>query len=47
MTPDEPAPGDLTGIDFSTLVLSLATSALVHMGLAPNPEGGATESRSR
>lgn len=29
---------DLLSIDFSTLVLSLATSAMVHMGLAPNPE---------
>ena len=35
--------GELPRIDFSTLVLSLATSAMVHMGLVPNPEGGATE----
>ena len=50
MTPDdskptEARPGDaeraLPQIDFSTLVLSLATSAMVHMGLVPDPEGGA------
>jgi hypothetical protein len=32
-------PDALPGIDFSTLVLSLATSAMVHMGLAPEVEG--------
>ena len=38
--PSDP-PGDaLPGIDFSTLVLSLATSAMVHMGLVPETEGG-------
>ena len=31
------------GIDFSTLVLSLATSAMVHMGLVPESESGSTE----
>ncbi len=50
MTPDDPKPtearpGDaeraLPQIDFSTLVLSLATSAMVHMGLVPDSEGGA------
>jgi Domain of unknown function (DUF1844) len=34
---------DLPGIDFSTLVLSLATSTMVHMGLVPESEGGSTE----
>jgi hypothetical protein len=43
MTPDEPKPGDLPGIDFSTLVLSLATSAMVHMGTVPDPQGAAVE----
>ena len=44
MTSDEGSkPGDLPGIDFSTLVLSLATSAMVHMGVVPNPDGGAQE----
>ena len=43
MTTDDPKQGDLPGIDFSTLVLSLATSAMVHMGLVPDPEGGAAE----
>jgi hypothetical protein len=33
----------LPGIDFSTLVLSLATSAMVHMGLVPETEGGPIE----
>jgi hypothetical protein len=33
----------LPEIDFSTLVLSLATSAMVHMGLAPETEGGPLE----
>ena len=31
--------GALPRIDFSTFVLSLAASALVHLGLAPDPEG--------
>ncbi len=38
-----PGGAELPGIDFSTLVLSLATSAMVHMGLVPDPEGGAAE----
>jgi len=33
----------MPGIDFSTLVLSLATSAMVHMGLVPETEGGPVE----
>ena len=40
---DEDAKSSLPEIDFSTLVLSLATSAMVHMGLVPNPEGGASD----
>ena len=40
--PDDPA-AELPGIDFSTLVLSLATSAMVHMGLVPEMEGGQLE----
>lgn len=31
----------LPTIDFSTFVLSLSTSALVHMGRAPDPQTGA------
>lgn len=34
----EGAAGDLPRIDFATFVLSLATSAMVHMGLVPNPD---------
>ena len=33
----------LPEIDFSTLVLSLATSAMVHMGLVPEAEGAPAE----
>ena len=43
MTTEDPKPDDLPGIDFSTLVLSLATSAMVHLGLVPESEGGSTE----
>lgn len=35
-TPERPLPG----IDFSTFVLSLSTSALYHLGLVPDPETG-------
>ena len=38
-----PGGAELPDIDFSTLVLSLATSAMVHMGLVPDPESGAAE----
>lgn len=31
----------LPRIDFSTFVLSLAASAMVHLGLAPGPDGNA------
>ncbi len=30
----------LPAVDFSTFVLSLSHSALVHLGVAPNPAGG-------
>jgi len=43
MTSDDAKQGDLPGIDFSTLVLSLATSAMVHLGLVPESEGGSAE----
>jgi len=38
----ESADGSLPSIDFSTFALSLSHSALVHLGDAPNPEGGQT-----
>jgi len=42
--PEQRTGGALPRIDFSTLVLSLATSAMVHMGLVPDPErGGSSE----
>ena len=41
--PSDSTSDPLPGIDFSTLVLSLATSAMVHMGLVPESEGGSTE----
>lgn len=31
--------GELPAIDFSTFVLSLSTSAMVHLGEAPHPDG--------
>jgi hypothetical protein len=34
---DEPESGPLAEMSFSTLVLSLASSALVHLGVAPEP----------
>ena len=40
------APGDLPSIDFSTLVLSLATSAMMHMGLVPDPATGETHEKN-
>jgi hypothetical protein len=36
----KPAGAELPRIDFATFVLSLATSALVHLGLAEDPSGG-------
>jgi len=39
--PDEAAgPNQLPGIDFSTFVISLGTSALYHMGIVNGPEEG-------
>ena len=35
--------GELPQIDFSTFILSLSHSALVHLGDAPNPASGKTE----
>jgi hypothetical protein len=32
-------PGELPAVDFSTFVMSLTHSALVHLGDAPDPEG--------
>jgi Domain of unknown function (DUF1844) len=49
MTDEKPGPGFTLKegggeppprIDFATFVLSLAASALYHMGLAPDPSGG-------
>jgi hypothetical protein len=40
------AGGALPRIDFSTLVLSLATSAMVHMGLVPDPAGGGSSEKN-
>jgi hypothetical protein len=36
---------DSPGIDFSTFVLSLATSALYHLGLVDDPQGGPRKTR--
>jgi hypothetical protein len=38
---EQPAAGALPTVDFSSLCLSLATSALYHLGLAGDPETGA------
>lgn len=35
--------GPLPEVTFSTFVMSLASSALVHLGEVPNPETGKTE----
>lgn len=35
---------ELPGIDFSTFVLSLGHSVLVHLGVAPEPDGRTAES---
>ena len=42
---DEPtsADGRLPAVDFHTFVLSLGSSALLHLGELEHPEGGATE----
>lgn len=34
------APGELPAIDFSTFILSMSQSAMVHMGETPLPGGG-------
>ncbi len=44
-----PAEGEvpLPAIDFSTFILSLSTSALYQLGLAPDPETGETAEPNR
>ena len=39
----KPGEEPLPSIDFSTFVLSLSHSALMHLGEAPHPENGSTE----
>ena len=36
-------PDDLPAVDFTTFVLSLSHSALLHLGDAPHPNGGKSE----
>lgn len=31
------------GIDFSSFLMGLASSALIHLGISPNPESGGTQ----
>jgi hypothetical protein len=40
---DEEAPQALPPLDFSTFVLSLASTAMVHLGQLPRPEGEAVQ----
>jgi hypothetical protein len=40
-------PRALPRIDFSTFTLSLAASAMVHLGLAPDPDGAASQTDER
>ncbi len=40
---DAPTQDDLQPIDFSTLCLSLSTSALIHLGVMTHPETGQIE----
>jgi len=47
-SPSEPAPQSLHeqvlgSIDFQTFMVSLASSALIHLGEAPNPDTGKTD----
>ena len=37
---EAPGPADLPGVDFASFCLSLATSALYHLGLVADPETG-------
>lgn len=39
---EESAEPNLPALDFTTFVMSIIGSALVHLGDAPHPEGGAT-----
>lgn len=41
-----PAEPELPKLDFTTFVLSIVHSATVHLGDAPNPEGGREENRA-
>jgi hypothetical protein len=41
--PDLPGDDPLSHVDFTTFVLSLSHSALMHLGEAPNPETGGIE----
>ncbi len=43
MPADNPGATTLPKVTFSTFVMSLASSALVHLGEVPNPETGRTE----
>ena len=40
----KPGAGELPPVDFSTFVLSLGTTALYQMGVAPDPQTGTTAS---
>ena len=42
IAPDEEPPPALPPLDFSTFVLSLASTAMLHLGQLPHPEGEAT-----
>lgn len=37
------SPSSHSSIDFSTFILSLASSAMMHMGLVPDPDGSPPE----
>lgn len=41
-----PTEGELPDVDFSTFALSLAHSALVHLGVAPDPATGLAQTPS-
>ncbi|MBP3730571.1 MAG: DUF1844 domain-containing protein [Mailhella sp.] len=43
MTSEKEGMATLPKVTFSTFVMSMASSALVHLGEVPNPETGATE----
>ena len=37
---DDPSPSGKTSVDFHTFVMSLGTSAMLHLGEIPDPDGG-------